>query len=308
MLPAEILHNLHPPGMPLHCLHLKVGGIYMLLRNMNIKLGLCNGARFVLLKCSNPFVLKCQLIPQTQTDEPTVFFLPRINCTATEQYPFQFQRKQFPILPAFAMTINKSQGGTFDKVGIDLSTHVFSHGQLYVALSRVRSFESLQILLPEGATSTMNHVYVEILNNTHRNNPRVVRQPLNDPEGHYHADDADDVIDAGNPEPSIYVQDPESDTDPDHESDDERVPAHRMHIPRPDLLDQPPAPPSIVLDPLLAFDSLPLEERMHLHNHLMAHLHSQPVPAATTTRTSPPHRRPPPPTRKNPHRAARRDD
>jgi hypothetical protein len=66
-------------------------------------------------------------------------------------------------------------------------------------------------------------VYAEILNNTHRNVPRVERQPLNDPEGHYHADDADDVIDAGNPEPSIYVQDPESDTDPDHISDDERV-------------------------------------------------------------------------------------
>ena len=154
----------------------------------------------------------------------------------------------------------------------------------------------------------MNHVYFEILNNTHRNNPRPVRQPLNDPDGHYHADDADDVIDAENPEPSIYVQDPESDTDPDHISDDEHVPAHRMHIPPPDLLNQPPAPPSIVLDPLLAFDSLPLEERMQLHNQLMAHLHSQPVPAATTTRTSPPNRRPHPPKRKNPHRAARRDD
>jgi hypothetical protein len=171
MLPPELLYGLNPPGMLPHCLHLKVGSIYMLLRNMNIKLGLCNGARFVLLKnlnCSNPFVLKCQLIPQTQTDEPTVFFLPRINCTATEQYPFQFQHKQFPILPAFAMTINKSQGGTFDKAGIDLSTHVFSHGQLYVALSRVRSFASLRILLPEETTSTMNHVYVEILNNAHR--------------------------------------------------------------------------------------------------------------------------------------------
>jgi hypothetical protein len=83
-----------------------------LLRNMNIrvKLGLCNGVRFVLLNCSSPFVLECQFVPQTQTDEPTVFSLPRINCTATEhceQYPFQFQRKDFPILPAFAMAINK---------------------------------------------------------------------------------------------------------------------------------------------------------------------------------------------------------
>jgi hypothetical protein len=47
MLPQELLHKLHPPGMPPHNLHLKEGGVYMLLRNMNIKLGLCNGSRFV---------------------------------------------------------------------------------------------------------------------------------------------------------------------------------------------------------------------------------------------------------------------
>ena len=310
MLPPELLHGLHPPGMPPHCLHLKVGGIYMLLRNMNIKLGLCNGARFVLLNCSNPFVLKCQLIPQNQTDEPTVFFLPRINCTATEQYPFQFQRKQFPILPAFAMTINKSQGGTFDKVGIDLSTHVFSHGQLYVALSRVRSFASLRILLPDEATSTMNHVYVEILNNTHREVPQRARQAQNDPDGHYHADDNDDVIDAGEPEPSIYLHDPDSDSDIDqlHNSDDELVPAVTEHIPPPDLSNQPPPLPTVVIDPLSVFDSLPLDQRMQLHDQLMAQLHAQPSTSATTTRTSPPPRRPKIPQRKNPPRAARRDD
>jgi hypothetical protein len=153
MFSPELLHEMHPPGMPPHMLHLKEGAIYMLRRNMNIKLGLCNGSRYVLLDCINPFVLKCQLIPagpQAADQEPTIFYLPRINTTPTDQYPFLFKRKQFPILPAFAMTINKSQGGTFDTVG--LSTHVFSHGQLYCALSRVRSFNSLRILLPPGET------------------------------------------------------------------------------------------------------------------------------------------------------------
>ncbi len=63
MFSPELLHEMHPPGMPPHMLHLKEGAIYMLLRNMNIKLDLCNGSRYVLLDCSNPFVLKCQLIP-----------------------------------------------------------------------------------------------------------------------------------------------------------------------------------------------------------------------------------------------------
>ena len=127
MLPVEILHALNPPGMPPHDLHLKNGGVYMLLRNMSLKLGLCNGTRFTMLDCSSPFLLKGQLIPVTPLapgEEPIVFFLPRINSTPTEQFPFQFQRKQFPILPAFAMTINKSQGGTFDKVWIDLSVGI----------------------------------------------------------------------------------------------------------------------------------------------------------------------------------------
>jgi hypothetical protein len=195
MLPAELLHTLHPPGMAPHDLHLKTDGVYMLLRNMNIKLGLCNGSRFVLLDCSSPFLLKCQLIPVTPLaadEEPTIFYLPRINSTPTDQFPFLFQRKQFPILPAFAMTINKSQGGTFDKVGIDLSVAVFSHGQLYVALSRVRSFDALRILLPSGDTTTRNCVYREILTGAPRPAaPPPPRPPAHQPDGHYHHEQDD---------------------------------------------------------------------------------------------------------------------
>ncbi|EFX67519.1 hypothetical protein DAPPUDRAFT_63871, partial [Daphnia pulex] len=50
-------------------------------------------------------------------------------------------RLQFPVLLAFAITITKSQGQTFDRVGIFLPEPVFSHGQLYVAFSRATSKE-----------------------------------------------------------------------------------------------------------------------------------------------------------------------
>jgi Helicase len=64
--------------------------------------------------------------------------------------PFTLRRRHFPIKLAFAMTINKSQGQTLDKVGIYLPEPVFSHGQLYVALSRGRRSSDVKIKIIDG--------------------------------------------------------------------------------------------------------------------------------------------------------------
>ena len=76
---------------------------------------------------------------------------------------FQFKRLQFPIRLAFAIAINKAQGQSLELCGLYLYTDFFSHGQSYIACSRVGNPDNLFINTETGTTK--NIVYLQVLEN-----------------------------------------------------------------------------------------------------------------------------------------------
>ena len=167
--PTEFLNSLSFSGVPPHELHLQEGCPIVLLRNLTN--GLANGTRLILKRLMDR-VLDCEVA--TGPLKGTRVFIARLNITPSdaEHMPFTLRRRQFPVRPAFAMTINKAQGQTLAMVGLFLPKPVFSHGQLYVGKSRVGEWGGLKVLVPDGfrdATGeapagvyTDNVVYTEV--------------------------------------------------------------------------------------------------------------------------------------------------
>ncbi|XP_059167460.1 ATP-dependent DNA helicase PIF1-like [Physella acuta] len=128
-------------------LKLKVGAIIMLLRNLNTNQGLCNGSRLVVTKMMRN-VVEAKVI--TGKVKGNIVLIPRSDLKTDSGLPFELKRRPFPLKLAFAMTINKSQGQTLDKVGLYLSTPVFGHGQLYVAFSRARRSADVKVFVKDS--------------------------------------------------------------------------------------------------------------------------------------------------------------
>ncbi|XP_028059216.1 ATP-dependent DNA helicase PIF1-like [Camellia sinensis] len=160
--PNEFLNSLDPFGLLAFKVELKVGCPIMLLRNIAPKDGLCNGTRLMVSRC-NTHIIEARIL--TGEKFGNLAFIPRISLTpSSTEMPFRMTRRQFPVGLAYALTINKSQGQSVKFVGVDLRTPVFSHGQLYVALSRCTSFNRISILLlNDEPDSTTNIVYPEVL-------------------------------------------------------------------------------------------------------------------------------------------------
>ena len=185
----EFLYDLQPKNTPPHALTLAVGDIVFLMRNLDIRLNLTNNTRLRILDIKNKYV-KVQRLGSSDTH-----LIPRISFSFKmdrRRLPLEVHRSQFPFRLAYAMTFNKSQGQTLDKVLYDGTTRThpkhkshgaFTHGQLNVALGRVRNRHSIRILVDEHNTYraqpsdkptalTANFVFKSILQRTRTSRTR----------------------------------------------------------------------------------------------------------------------------------------
>ena len=161
---VELLNTLTAgSALPDHLLRLKKGYIVMLLRNLDAQVGHVNGSRYIVEKMTNN-LLFLRLV--TGTKAGARLGLPRMPCgPGDDTFPIPgFTRTQFPVRVCFGITVNKAQGQSFSgNLGLDIKDECFSHGQLYVALSRTTHPSQLTVCMSEGVDRTKNVVYPEAL-------------------------------------------------------------------------------------------------------------------------------------------------
>lgn len=118
----------------------------------------------IITKCLK-YCVECEVICGSFIG--TRHFIPRMElCPSDTRLPYKLIRKQMPLQICYAMTINKAQGQSLEKVGLFLPKAVFTHGQFYVAISRVTSPQGLKIFIDDETGQptnvTQNVVYKEI--------------------------------------------------------------------------------------------------------------------------------------------------
>lgn len=154
----EALNAITPSGFPLHRLRIKVGCHVLCLRNLDPSAGLMNGT---IVRITSVIRYLVNGVICNGTNVGRVVSIHRIECHSELVGGYMVRRQvclnrvhavlsivmlQYPIKVCAAMTINRAQAQTLERVGVYLPEHPFGHGQVYVAFSRPRDPAKLKVL------------------------------------------------------------------------------------------------------------------------------------------------------------------
>jgi len=151
-------------GVPDHRLILKKGDLCFVTRTLNRKEKLANNTRVRILE-----IFRYSIKVVTVSEFPKEFLIPRIRFKVKLKFGgFTLIRTQFPLRLAYAMTKNKSQGQSIPYTLNDIRHSPFSHGHLYVSISRATDVDSTAFFcneyqIMEDGVIVVNVVYPEIM-------------------------------------------------------------------------------------------------------------------------------------------------
>ena len=153
-----------PTGLPHYNLVIKTNSVFRLLHNFSVEQQLVKNVRVVVTDVGTRLI-SVRLIRQGRVNSRRSedILIPRISFSHQLPSGHTLFCKQFPLAPAYAATFNSCQGLTLDRVALDLTRPVFSHGQLYTALTRVRTCLHAIVRLTPGETTARNVMYNELL-------------------------------------------------------------------------------------------------------------------------------------------------
>jgi ATP-dependent DNA helicase PIF1 len=120
-------------------LQLKKGAVVMCVVNYDMEIGICNGSQGIIVDFD-----KTQNLPIVKFANGVQIVMPYYEW-CSDEYP-NIVVSQIPLILSWALTIHKIQGSTMDMAEIDIGHSVFEFGQIYVALSRIRSLNGLYLL------------------------------------------------------------------------------------------------------------------------------------------------------------------
>ena len=151
-------------GVPDHQIVLKKGDLCFIMRTLNRKEKLSNNTRVVIRE-----IYRYSIKVETISSNPKTFLIPRIKFKVKLRFGgFGIIRTQFPLRLAYAMTKNKSQGQSIPFSLNDIRNPPFSHGHLYVSMSRATDVDQVRFFcnedqIEECSIVVDNVVYNEML-------------------------------------------------------------------------------------------------------------------------------------------------